>query len=113
MTTNPDLPTTSDQENPLLAPDDPRVTDINYRYEQGEKTPITLTCPLCGEEVQTTYVSHGEEPCEKHPGEVHEQILIDARPMNAHEDVCLLWKLLDAVFPDVRQDDDTPDQNPA
>lgn len=121
MTANPDLPTAEDQHNPLLAPDDPRLgadarEDPKSAQElfdgPEEKTPLVLQCPLCGEEVQTQYVNAGSKPCPTHDGEIHEQVWIDARPMNAHEDKCLMWKLLDAVFPDVHQEEPEPQPDP-
>lgn len=104
-TPNPDFPAEYDLMNPLLAPDDPRATSPEARFEEGEKTPITLGCPLCGEEVQSTYVVTGSQPCESHPGESHEQILIDTRPLAEHESECIVNKILDTIFPDVRQEE--------
>lgn len=114
MTANPDLPTAEDQRSPLLAPDDPRLgADAQEDQKTAqelfdgpeEKTPLVLQCPLCGEEVQTQYVNAGSKPCPTHDGEVHEQVWIDARPMNAHEDKCLMYRVLNLLYPDVHQEE--------
>lgn len=132
MTTDQDRPTQFDMKHPLLGLDDPRLgppaydpadnmgdpvledeRDFDREPQIGDIGATRTACPLCGTAVDVTFVVTGKEPCNEHPGEMHHQVEIDTAPMEAHAQECKIYDLLDEIFPDVRQDDDTPDQNPS
>lgn len=131
VTANPDLPTAEDQENPLLAPDDPRTAPGLLAKEQidglsaggpeyaddelmpGDEGVMETRCPLCCKTVEARYYVTEPVECPGHPGDLHPQIWLRVEDLEAHEAVCPMYRLLDAIFPDVHQDDDTPESTPS